>query len=124
MYKCELVPFECEADELFINGVFELFRERPATDEGGALAALLRRQVTPMTGFKWAVVHLQVRVPVPVSYKHKINSPFSIKRKIRMGGAIERALPNDISQQNALSRLRLPFGSKQIRWRFELLKLL
>ena len=33
---------------------------------------------------------------------------------------MERERPSEISQQIALSRLRLPFETKQIRWRFEL----
>ena len=37
-----------------------------------------------------------------------------------MEGAIERARPNEILQQNALSRLRLPLETMQIRCRFEL----
>ena len=36
-----------------------------------------------------------------------------------MESAIERARPNEISQQNALSRLRLPLETMQIRRRFE-----
>ena len=65
-----IVLVESEADETFMNAVFELLLERLATDKVGALAALLEAAGEAEARLEWAVIHSQVRVPVTVSYKH------------------------------------------------------